>query len=106
MKDEKSEMKDNHLMYHTQSRDTSVEAEQVQLGLLRRAGPVKRVQQTLQMSAEMVQLSRMALRRLHPDLSEDEHKLLWIEINYGKALADKARLKWPSSISNELQVRL
>ncbi len=88
-------MKDNLLMYRTQSRDTSVEAERRQIERIRLAGSVKRIQQTLQMSAEMVYLSRMALRRLHPMLSDDDLKLLWIELNYGKALADKVRLKWP-----------
>ncbi len=106
MKDEKSEMKDNLGMYRTQSRDTSIAAEQLQLALLRQVGPVKRVQQALHMSAEMIQLSRMALRRLHPNLSDDELGVLWIEINYGKALADKVRLKWPSHNLKELRTRL
>ena len=87
-------------MYRTQSRDTSVKAELAHIDLLRQKGPVKRIQQALVMSAEMVQLSRQALRRIHPALSEDELKLLWIELNYGKDLANRVRQKWPKVDSN------
>ena len=93
-------------MYRTQSSDTSIAAEQRQINLLRQVGPVKCAQQALFMSAEMIHLSRIALHRLHPELSEDELKLLWIEINYGKALADKVRLKWPRFMAMDSKFRL
>jgi len=39
----------------------------------------------------MIQASRRNLRRLHPDISEEELALLFVELNYGKELSERLR---------------
>ena len=69
------------------SRDTSLAADEAQLEALRRMGPGGRLRAGLRFSRSMIALSRAALRARHPDLDERAVKLLWIEQNYGAALA-------------------
>ena len=75
----------------TQSMDTSPEAERVQIGLLRKASPAKKFGLVNSLSRTMIEASRRNLRRLHPDTSEEELALLFIELNYGKELSDRVR---------------
>jgi len=65
--------------------------EQVQIELLRRAGPNRRAALALAMTTTAIKISRRAIQRLHPDWSEMEVKLFWAEVHYGKELADKVR---------------
>ena len=73
------------------SRDTSRAADEAQLQALRRMGPGGRLRAGLRFSRSMIALSRAALRARHPELDEHALRLLWIEQNYGAALARKVR---------------
>ncbi len=74
--------------------DTDPETQRVQLELLRRAGPARRLELTLSLSRAVIAMSRRALRRLHPQASDEELGVLWVRQNYGDELADglQARL--------------
>ena len=76
---------------HHSSRDTSYAANEAQLEALRRMGPGGRLRAGLRFSASMIALSRAALRARHPELDEQALRLLWIEQNYGVALARAVR---------------
>ena len=75
----------------TQSMDTSPEAEGVQIELLRKASPAKKFGLVSSLSQTLIQASRRNLRRLHPDFSEEELALLFVELNYGKELSERLR---------------
>ncbi|HEY7348707.1 MAG TPA: hypothetical protein VH599_10365 [Ktedonobacterales bacterium] len=68
--------------------DTSPEAEQVQIALLRKASDTKHFQVVSDLSQMALQLSWRGLQRLHPDASEQEIRLRSVALNYGQALAD------------------
>jgi hypothetical protein len=71
--------------------DTPPSVAQVQIRLLREAGPARRAALAAAMTTNAVAVSRLAIRRLHPDWSELEVNLHWAEIHYGKELADRVR---------------
>lgn len=73
--------------------DTSREALEVQLACLRQMSPRDRIRQTLAMSQRVRNMALDAIRRRHPDLDEAEIGLLFIELTYGKSLADDIR-RW------------
>lgn len=73
------------------TRDTTRAAREAQLEALRRMGPGGRLRAGLRFSRSMIALSRAALRERHPDLDEHGVRLLWIEQNYGTALARAVR---------------
>ena len=75
----------------TQSEDTSPEVERVQIELLRKAGKTRRLQLGLELSGEALEMAQRAIRRSHPELSELDAKLLFVEVTYGKDLADRVR---------------
>jgi hypothetical protein len=75
----------------TQSMDTSPEAERVQIELIRKASPAKLFGLTNSLSRTMIQASRNTIRRLHPEASEEELALIFVELYYGKELADRVR---------------
>ncbi|HET8853564.1 MAG TPA: hypothetical protein VFN02_13660 [Ktedonobacteraceae bacterium] len=75
----------------TQSMDTSPEAERVQIELIRKASPAKLFGLVRSLSQTMIQASRNTIRRLHPDASEEELALIFLELYYGKELADRVR---------------
>ena len=76
---------------HHPPRDTSLAADEAQLDALRRMGPAGRLRAGLRFSRSMIALSRAALRAQHPELGEQALRLLWIEQNYGAALAREVR---------------
>jgi hypothetical protein len=71
--------------------DTSPEAERVQIELIRKAPPAKRFGLARSLSQSLIQASRQTIRRLHPELSQEELDLLYIELYYSKDLADRVR---------------
>jgi len=75
----------------TQSEDTSPEMEQVQNELIRKASPAKLFGLVRSMSQTMMQASRENIRRLHPDANKEELTLIFVELYYGKELADLVR---------------
>ena len=75
----------------TQSEDTHPEAERVQIELLRKATPAQRAQLALSLSETTIKLARRAIRRANPGASEEEVGLIFVEVHYGKELADRVR---------------
>ena len=71
--------------------NTRPEAEQVQLQLLREAGMARRLALTFDLTQSALDLSDRALRRRHPDLSEQELQLLTVALHYGDDLANAVR---------------
>lgn len=69
--------------------DTSPEAEQAQIALLRQASVAKRLKVVSDLSQMVLQLSWQGLRHVHPDASEREIRLRSVALNYGQALADR-----------------
>lgn len=71
--------------------DTDPEAERVQLDLLRRAGPARRLQLALSLSRTVMSLSRGGIARSLEGASSQELGLRFVEVHYGAALADALR---------------
>lgn len=76
----------------TQSVDTNPEVEKVLISLLRRLSIEEKLNQTLQFSASIINLSKRAIARANPELSEDEKNILFVKYHYGDELALKLSL--------------
>lgn len=74
-----------------QSRDTHPEIERIQIEWLRKAGMSRRLQLGLELSGEAIAIAQRSIRRTHPEASELEAKLIFVEVTYGKDLADRVR---------------
>lgn len=72
-------------------RDTHPAAAAVQLDLLRRAGTARRAALTLRLSQSVIDASRRAIARRHPELDARGRQLRWVELHYGHDLADRVR---------------
>ncbi|MGE5344092.1 MAG: hypothetical protein ACM3SY_21710 [Candidatus Omnitrophota bacterium] len=72
-------------------RDTPLEVENIQINLLRNAGPGKRFSITMALSQELMALSRAALKKANPGLSDSELKILFITNCYGIDTAEKVK---------------
>jgi len=73
--------------------DTSPDAYAVQLELLRRMSPVQRLKKTFALSRQVKRMSMDAIRRHHPEFDENAVRLRFIELTYGKSLAEDVR-RW------------
>jgi hypothetical protein len=62
--------------------------ERVQIELIRKASPAKLFGLVRSMSQTMMQASRDNIRRLHPDANKEELTLIFVELYYGKELAN------------------
>ena len=71
----------------TQSPDTSLEAEQVQIELIRNATVAQRIARAWSLSEMVIHLSRRAIQRRHPEWTDKEVNLAFIEYHYGRDLA-------------------
>ena len=71
--------------------DTDPRMLEVQIELLRRAGPARRAAIALSMTTTAIKLARAAIQRAHPDWSDQEVALMWAEVHYGKELTDRVR---------------
>jgi hypothetical protein len=74
-----------------QTSDTHPEAERVQVELLRQASVSKRLSLALSLSETAMSLSRRAIRRARPGISEREVGLTFVELHYGRELAQRVR---------------
>ena len=72
-------------------RDTSPEAEFVLIRLLRDRPAAMRLNDAVVASNRVAQQCKNAIRRSHPQISEDEINLRFIEINYGEKIASEVR---------------
>jgi hypothetical protein len=71
------------------SADTA--ADRVQIELLRAAGTARRAALALSLSRSVIALAREAIRKRHPEYSEQDVGLAFVELHYGKELADGLR---------------
>ncbi len=71
--------------------DTSPEALAVQLECLRKMSPRKRIAQMLAMSSRLKRMAFAAIRRRHPDWVDNDLRLFFIELTYGKTLSEAMR---------------
>ena len=71
--------------------DTHPHIERVRVGLLRQAGLDRRAQLASQLSNQTRWRAMQAVARAHPDMSELDRELLFVEIHYGVALAKQIR---------------
>lgn len=69
------------------SRDTSREADAVQVELLRLATPERRGQLALMLSDTTRQMARRAIDQASPTLSKRARDLLFVRVHYGRELA-------------------
>jgi hypothetical protein len=67
--------------------DTSVEADRVQIELLRSAAPGRRLQLACSLSASVITLARAAIARANPGADPIEHDVRFVELHYGRTLA-------------------
>ena len=75
----------------TQSRDTHPAIEQIQIELLRKTSPARRLELALSLSQSALELTREGIRTANPDASDEEIGLIFVEVTYGKELADRVR---------------
>ena len=75
----------------TQSIDTHPKAEEFQISLLRKATIAKRLSIMRSLSQTTIQLSRRAIQRANPTLSDDDLDLAFVAYHYGAELAKRLR---------------
>lgn len=71
--------------------DTSVEAERVQIDLLRAVPVSRRLRMAWSLSATVITMARRALALAQPDASQEELNLRFVELHYGAELAAALR---------------
>ncbi len=76
----------------SQSPDTSSQAEKVQIELIRESSVSKRISKVRSLSQTTMYLSRRAIQRTNPSLSEREVDLAFVSNHYGEKLAKCLRL--------------
>lgn len=67
--------------------DTSPDAEEVQLELIRHMPPSERASKALRMTSRLIRECKAAISRNNPELTKREIGIAFIELNYGKELA-------------------
>ena len=71
--------------------DTTPEAEAILIKLLRAKPPTRRLEEAISASNRVAEQCKAAIRRRNPELSEDEVRLRFIELNYGQDLAESVK---------------
>jgi len=69
------------------SPDTTPEAEEVQIALIRKASIAKRITRVRSLSQTTIKLARRAIKRVNPGLNDQEVNLIFVENHYGQKLA-------------------
>lgn len=67
--------------------DTSNEADSVQLELWRSMSGQERIQKTVSLSLSLRNMAFEAIRKRHPEFTDDQIRTKFIELSYGKELA-------------------
>lgn len=71
-----------------QSSDTSLDAENTQIELIRKSSPARRFQITRSLSETVLSLSWKAIQKANPEKCERDIDLLFVKHHYGPELAD------------------
>ena len=69
--------------------DTRPEVEAIQISLLRQASVAKKISVLRSLSMTIIQLSRRAIMRANPGLTEHEMECKLLEYHYGEELAER-----------------
>ena len=75
----------------TQSPDTSLDAELVLIGMIRKAPMTRRFAFVQSWTASMLEAGSQYMQQLHPQSTDEDARLLFIERQFGKELTDKLR---------------
>lgn len=75
----------------TQSPDTDPRVEKVLIELTRKVSIAEKFSQVRELSNLAMQLSRRAIRRANPEISELEVDLLFVKYHYGDDLANRLK---------------
>lgn len=67
--------------------DTHPEALEVQLSLFRKMTGPQRLAKAVSLSGQFIAMSKAAIRRRHPEFTEQQVMLVFVEQNYGIDLA-------------------
>ncbi len=76
----------------SQSPDTSSQAEKVQIELIRKSSVSRRISKVRSLSQTTMYLSRRAIQRANPSLTERQVDLAFVANHYGEELAERLRL--------------
>lgn len=76
----------------SQSPDTCSEAEKVQVELIRESSISSRISKVRSLSQTAMYLSRRAIQRANPSLSEREVDLAFVANHYGEKLSESLRM--------------
>ena len=71
--------------------DTNPAAKEILVGLMRRATIAEKITRVRSLSTTVIQLSRWAIARAHPQWTPREVQLKFVEYHYGRELADQLR---------------
>jgi hypothetical protein len=66
------------------------------MDILRRAGSLRRATIASDLTNSALARARGGIERAHPEMSDLDRKLLFVEVHYGRALADRLR-EWLQS---------
>jgi hypothetical protein len=76
----------------SQSPDTNLQAERIQIELIRESSVSRRISTVRSLSQTTIYLSRRAIQRTNPSLSKREVDLAFVANQYGEDLAECLRL--------------
>jgi hypothetical protein len=71
--------------------DTHPDAEKIQIELIRKASVAQRISMMRSLTSMLANLSRRGIAEANPKLDSREVDLRWVEISYGKPLAEELR---------------
>ncbi|MDZ7616216.1 MAG: hypothetical protein U1E05_04380 [Patescibacteria group bacterium] len=71
--------------------DTPPEIEQLQIELLRQKTVTERMALAGNLTHFVIQLSRQAIARQHPEWTQRQVDLEWVAVHYGRELAESLR---------------
>jgi hypothetical protein len=77
---------------HKRVTDTSPDAERLQLDLIRAMSPTARATRAMQLTNQMLRLAKDAIRRRHPEFTDEQVGIRFIELHYGETLGREVRL--------------
>lgn len=86
-----------------QSLDTSIEAERVQIELLRNASVAKRFALARMLTNSTRKMAKSAIKKCNPGKDQRELDLIFVEVTYGKDLAEQLRHYFSTKEKNEHQ---
>ena len=67
--------------------DTDPKAKEIQVSLIRKAGIAERARHMRELSGTVINLSRRAISRTHPEYDQKQIDLMFVSIHYGGDLA-------------------